>query len=147
MPESPRKRPRRKKKGRGALFAPIAFIVTCAALVFAMSVFFRVSRITVTGNSLYTQEEITNAAGIEKGDNLFFINRFTAISRIRARLPYIESVSIERALPNRVTIEVSESKAIAYVTAETGCWIVDRGCKLLTQASPDMMRSSIRAAS
>ena len=110
----------------GALFAPLAFLIICAALVFAMSVFFRVSRITVTGNALYTEEEITTAAGIEKGDNLFFINRFSAIARIRARLPYIETVSIERALPNRVTITVSESRAIAYVTAETGCWVIDR---------------------
>lgn len=144
MPDTSRKRPRRKKKARGALFAPLAFLIICATLVFAMSVFFRVSRISVTGNALYSEEEITTAAGIEKGDNLFFINRFTAIARIRARLPYIEEVTIERALPNRVTITVSESKAIAYVTAETGCWVIDRGCKLLTQATPEEMASLIR---
>ena len=39
---------------------------------------------------------------------------------------------------------MSESKAIAYVTAETGCWVIDRGCKLLTQATPEEMASLIR---
>ena len=48
----------RKRKKRNALFAPVAFLIICAALVFGLSVFFRVSTIEVEGNSLYTSEEI-----------------------------------------------------------------------------------------
>lgn len=132
MSNTPRQQPRRRKKKRGALYAPIAFIVICAALVFGMSVFFRVSRIEVSGNSMYTADEIIEAAGIEKGDNLFFINRFSAVSRIFSHLPYIEVASVTRALPNRVVIEVSESSAIAYVTVDSEYWAIDRNCKLLT---------------
>lgn len=131
MAYTQRRQPRMKKKSRGALYAPIAFVVICAALIFGMSVFFRVSRIEVDGNAMYTDEEIMDAAGIEKGDNLFFINRFAAVSRIFSHLPYIEEASVTRALPNKVIITVSESSAIAYVTVDSQCWAIDRNCKLL----------------
>ena len=135
---------RRTRKKRNALFAPLSFLIICAALVFGLSVFFRVSTIEVEGNSLYTGEEIIEASGIEQGDNLFFINRFTAISRIFAKLPYVEKAVINRSLPNRLVIVVTESQAIACVAAEDGTWAIDRGCKLLSKVSGDELRGLIR---
>lgn len=134
----------RKRKKRNALFAPVAFLIICAALVFGLSVFFRVSTIEVEGNSLYTSEEIIEASGIEQGDNLFFINRFSAISRIFSKLPYVEKAVINRSLPNRLVIVVTESQAIACVSAEDGPWAIDRGCKLLSKVSGDELRGLIR---
>jgi cell division protein FtsQ len=136
MPYTPRQKTRRKKNRRGALYAPLALIIICAAIIMGMSVFFRVSKIEVSGNSLYTEEEIIEASGIEKGDNLFFINRFSAVSHIFSHLPYIEEASVTRGLPNRVIIEVSESIATAYVTVDTQCWTIDRNCKLLSTVEP-----------
>ena len=134
----------KRKKKRSALFAPISFLIICAALAFGMSVFFRVSGIEVEGNSLYTPEEIIEASGIEEGDNLFFINRFSAISRIFSKLPYVEKAVINRTLPNKLVIVVSESHAIACVSTEDGTWAIDRGCKLLSKASGDDLRGLIR---
>ena len=134
-------KPRRK---RSALFAPLSFLIICAALVFGMSVFFRVSGIEVEGNALYTKEEIIEASGIEPGDNLFFINRFTAISRIFSKLPYVEKAVINRSLPNKLVIVVTESRAIACVAAEDGTWAIDRNCKLLSKAEGEDLRGLIR---
>jgi cell division protein FtsQ len=124
-------RPRRRKKKRNALYASLSFIVICAALTFAMSVFFRVSAIEVMGNSVYTPEEIIEASGLEKGDNLFFINRFKAISRLFSKLPYLSEATITRRLPNKLVIEIVESRAIAYVTSNGDTWLIDSECKLL----------------
>ena len=72
-------RPRRQ---RGAeyrkrfLYTPLTVLLICAALFLGMSVFFKVSKITVEGSTLYTPEEVIEASGIELGENLFFINRF-----------------------------------------------------------------------
>ena len=136
--------PIRKKKKRNVFYAPLAFIVVCAALVFGLSVFFRVSGIEVQGNSLYTAEEIVEASGIEEGDNLFFINRFSAVSRIHSKLPYVEKAVIDRSLPNKLVIVVSESKAIAYLSAEDGIWAIDRSCKLLGKVSGEELNGLIR---
>lgn len=136
-------RKRKKKKG-GALFAPVSFLIICVALVFGMSVFFRVSTIGVEGNAIYSPEEIIAASGIEKGDNLFFINQFSAISRIYAKLPYVEKAAIDRSLPNKLTIVVIESRAVAWVAAEDGYWAIDRSCKLLSKVESDALQGLIR---
>ena len=111
--------------------SPLIFLLICAALVLGMSVFFRVAKVEVVGNSIYTAEEVVEASGIGTGDNLFFINRFSAASRIFSKLPYVDKAKVTRALPNRVTITIQESSAMAYVQADDGYWVVDQNCKLL----------------
>ena len=137
-------RPARKRKKRSVLYAPICFLLVIAALVFGLSVFFRVANVEVEGNSRYTREEIVEASGIEEGDNLFFINRFAAMSRINAKLPYVESAVINMHLPNRLQIVISESVAVAYVKAEDGIWAIDRSCKLLSHVNADELDGLIR---
>lgn len=119
-------------KKRNAFFAPIAFLLVIAVLIFVVSVFFNVSSVEVDGNNFYTAAEVAEASGIQQGDNLFFINRFSAASRIFARLPYVEGISIEKQMPGSVIVHVTESEAIAYIAFEDGWWAIDRGCKLLS---------------
>ena len=111
------------------------FVVVIVAIIFVMSVFFRVSDIQVVGNSHYTDEEIIRAIDIEEGDNLFFFDRFAAISRVFAKLPYIEEVTVVRKLPNKVTIEVAESTALAYIRLGDEKWTMDHNCKVLGKAA------------
>lgn len=140
----PRPARRKKYRRRGGWYPIVSFVIIIAAVIFAMSVFFKVARITVTGNELYTEDEIIAASGIEEGDNLFFVNRSLAVSRIYAKLPYIESAGVSRGLPNRVTIEVTESQALAYITLENEQWTIDRNCKLLGKATGTEAASLIR---
>ena len=145
MPDNAQQRPRRRRKKRNPLYGPLSFIVICAAMIFGMSVFFRVSTIEVTGINRYTEQDVIEASGLEEGDNLFFINRSSATSRIFAKLPYIEKAAINRKLPAKLVIEVSESKAIAYLTDSSGgIWIIDRGCKLLEQSNTAGISGLIR---
>ena len=110
---------------------PIIFFLVIVSVIFVMSVFFRVSDIQVRGNTHYTDEEIIRAIDIEEGDNLFFFDRFAALSRVFAKLPYIDEVSVERSLPNRVIITVSESQALAYIVLGEENWTIDHNCKVL----------------
>ena len=114
---------------------PIVFAAVIVAAIFAMSVFFRVSEIVVIGNEHYTAEEIIKAVDIEDGDNLFFFDRIAAGSRVFAKLPYVEAVSVDRGLPNRVTITVTESKAMAYLSLGEENWTLDHKCKVLGKAA------------
>lgn len=124
-----------KPRRHSSISAPLMFIVVIVATIFVMSVFFRVSDIEVTGNTHYTDEEIIRAIDIEQGDNLFFFDRFAAISRVFAKLPYIEEVSVVRKLPNKVTIKVVESTALAYIKLGDERWTLDHNCKVLGKAA------------
>ncbi|MBR4057321.1 MAG: FtsQ-type POTRA domain-containing protein [Oscillospiraceae bacterium] len=133
-----------QKKRKSALFTPLAFVLVCAALAFGISVFFRVTEIEVVGMDSYTPEEIIAASGIEKGDNLFFINRGGSASRIISKLPYVDFATVHRDLPNSVTIEVQESSAIAYVAVEGELWVIDNGCKALSKTTSSQTEGLIR---
>lgn len=132
---NPPRAPRRRRKRKSALFTPLAFVLICAALIFGMSVFFRVTTIVVTGAVNYEEAEIIAASGIEPGDNLIFIDRSGAASRIRSKLPYIESVAVRRSLPSTVNIEILESRALAYLAVDGELWAIDRSCKALAKTS------------
>ncbi len=129
-----RKPSRRKKTGIGAL---LTFLVVIMAVIFVMSVFFRVTDIQVEGNEHYTDQEIIKAVVIEEGDNLFFFDRIAATSRVFAKLPYIEEVSVERQLPNKVIISVQECKALAYLQVGDEEWAIDYSCKILGKATAE----------
>ena len=122
---------------------PIMFFLVIVAVIFVMSVFFRVSDIQVRGNSHYTDEEIIRAIDIEEGDNLFFFDRFAALSRVFAKLPYIDEVTVERSLPNRVVITVTESQALAYIVLGEENWTIDHNCKVLGKANDDELKGLI----
>ena len=125
-------RPSRKAS---AISAPLLFAIVVVSVIFVMSIAFRVSDIEVIGNSHYSDQEIINAIEIEQGDNLFFFDRFAAVSRVFAKLPYIEEVAVTRHLPNHVIIEVKESQAVAYIKLGAELWTIDHNCKILGQAA------------
>lgn len=113
----------------------VVFFIVVIALIFIMSVMFRIRVIEVVGNEHYTDKEIIEAVDIEDGDNLFFFDRFAAVAQVFSKLPYIEEVSVARALPNKVTITVEESKALAYIVLGSETWTIDKNCKVLGKAA------------
>ena len=120
---------------RRAFSGPLMFVVVVVAAIFVMSVFFRVEDIRVVGNQHYTAEEIIRAVDIEEGDNLFFFDRFAAVGRAFSKLPYIEAVTVERSLPNKVVITVEETTALAYLPLGEEKWTLDHNCKVLGKAA------------
>lgn len=122
---------------------PIMFFLVVVTTIFVLSVFFRITSIQIEGNSHYTDEEIIRAIDIEEGDNLFFFDRFAALSRVFAKLPYIEEVSVERSLPNKVIITVTESQALAYIVLGDELWSIDHSCKILGKATEEEKLSMI----
>ena len=120
------------------------FLGVILLIILAMSIFFVVTDITVDGNARYTDEEIIAASGLETGENLFFIDRYEAASRIFAELPYVNDAVVARELPNRVRITITESSAMAYVAAEGKNWVLDQNCKILRSAEAGELNSLIR---
>ncbi|MDR0952071.1 MAG: FtsQ-type POTRA domain-containing protein [Oscillospiraceae bacterium] len=122
-----------KRRGSGVFVGSVSVLLILAAVVLAVSVFFRVSSIEVTGAGRYTEQEIIDASGLEIGSNLIFLNRAAAAGRITDALPYAGSVEVKRALPNKIVIEVRESGRIACVPSQTEWWLIDNNCRALEE--------------
>lgn len=130
-------RGRAKSKKRSLLTRLLSTLLICCALVLGVSVFFKVSYLRVEGETRYTPEEVAAASGISNGDNLFFVNKFTAINRIFKELPYADTVTMRRELPNVIVITISDTVALGYLRAGDSFWLVDKYCKLLENVGGD----------
>ena len=92
--------------------------------------FFQVDEIGVEGNQALTSEKAVSLSGIQSGENFFFVNTLAAEKRLRVN-PFVEQVKIRRALPNKLTIVVTERKAIGYIVTSDGYAQVDQEGRLL----------------
>ena len=122
----------------------MAIILLVVGAVMFVSLLFRVSLIQVENNTVYSDEEIIAASGLEKGVNLFFINNFTAVSSIYATMPYVEEVNLKRVMPNKVIISVNGSDAVACVAFGGDYWLINANGKLLEKIDAKAAESFIR---
>lgn len=79
---------------------------------------FNISEITVTGAKEITDSVYIAMAGIEVGQNIFGINKISAIEEI-IKEPYVESVEINSIYPNKIEIIITERKA-KYISEKNG---------------------------
>lgn len=146
MSTKQKKKKQQSRGGGGFFFSTLSFIVICAALVFGMSVFFRVSNIEVIGADNYTSSEIIEASGVKNGDNLMFVNRDAVAEKIYKRLIYIGEVKVSRKLPNTIVIDINESSTFAVVETESGLWMIDKNCRLLEECSPQEAETYLKVS-
>ena len=102
-------RRRRHHRSVAVLYKLLSVVVISGAIVAALTLFFKVETITVSGTTEYSSEEIITASGIQQGDNLFLLNKYEIYESILEKLPYVSSVSISRKLPDTLLIEVTDS--------------------------------------
>ena len=104
------------------LIQMVSVLAVASAFVLALSIFFKVETITVSGAETYSPYKIEEASGIKKGDYLFTFGRARASGQITAKLPYIKSVRIGIKLPNTVNIDVQEADVVYSIRSDDGDW-------------------------
>jgi len=123
---------RRRRRGSFAfLYQLLCFVLIGGAIIAALILFFKVETIAVDGNSRYSAQEVTDASGVQQGDNLFFMNKYDVAGRISGALPYVESVSINRGLPDTLHIHVQECRCGVVLEQEGQTWILCSSGKIV----------------
>lgn len=126
-----KRKKRRRRGGLGRLLRPLSVLLAAAAVVTALTLFFKVEYITVTGAGRYQTDEIIAASGVEPGDNLVLLDRYRVAQRIYTALPYITDVRPKQEFPNRLNIEVTETRAVAAIGGAGAYWLISGDGKLL----------------
>ena len=127
------KKRRRGRGGFGFLYKLLSVLLICTAILVAMTLFFRVDEIVVTGQRRYTEEEIREASGVEAGSNLYMLNKYDIVRAIVAKLPYIEDIRVNRKLPDTLLIEVHESGRPFALVQDGSAWLISAGGKIVEQ--------------
>lgn len=110
-------------------------VAVVLALTFGMSIFFKVQTVTVSGMDKYTPWDVMEASGIQQGDNLLTFGETRAVARIRANLPYVDSVRIGIKLPDTVNIEIKELDVLYSVRDQSNhWWLITAGGRVVEQA-------------
>ena len=127
----------RGRRGRrfGVLYKLLTLVVVCAAAVLALTLFFKVESVEVTGNSRYSAQEIQDACGVQLGDNLYLLSKPDMVQRLHQRFPYIDEVRITRSLPNTLRVQVTEFTTVYAVEQEGTVWLLTSGGKIVETAA------------
>ena len=127
---------RRRNRGRfGFLYKLLSVLLIFTALLLGCLVFFRVDQVIVTGVSRYSEAEIIQAAGVQRGDNLYGLNKNRIVNQLLSQLPYIDEIAISRRPPDTLVIDIRESSIMAGLRSGGSYWLLDSRCKVLEQGS------------
>ena len=139
-----RRRNRRRRRGSlGPLLRVLSVLLTAVAEDAALTLFFKVVQVVVSGNSRYSAEEIIEVSGVEQGDNLILMDKYHIAEKLYTELPYITEVRINRKLPDVLMVEVVETQAVAAIKGGSSTWLMDSGGKLLEVVSASMAKKYI----
>ena len=126
---------RRRRGGSGFLYKLLSVLLICGCLVAAITLFFRVDTVVITGEKRYTEAEIREVSGVKDGDNLFLLNKYQVIRNIAEALPYVEleETRVQRKLPDTLLIEIKECGDPLAWAQDGTVWLVSPGGKIVEQ--------------
>ena len=115
------------------------------ALFLACTLFFRVEEIRVSGNTIYDEWTVFEAAGIEKGDSLLTFGKGKACARIAQKLPYVKIVRIGITLPNKVNIYIEELDVVyAAQDAKDAWWLLTSSGRVVENVTASVAKENTK---
>jgi cell division protein FtsQ len=130
-----------KKTANGLLWAAVAAAVVCAGGLAAAGLYhygehswrFRVEssdNIEITGMQNVTKAQIMEVMGADIGRNIFFIPLAQQKSQLE-QIPWVESASVMRFVPNRLKVEIHERVPVAFARVGPRMALIDAGGTLM----------------
>ena len=130
-----------KKTANGLLWAAVAAGVVCVAGLGAAWLYhygehswrFRVEssdNIEVTGTQNVTKPQIMEVMGADIGRNIFFIPLAQQKAQLE-QIPWVESASVMRFVPNRLKVEIHERTPVAFARVGPRMSLIDAGGTLM----------------
>jgi len=130
-----------RKTANGLLWAAVAAGVVCVVGLAAAGLYhygehswrFRVEssdNIEVTGMHNVTKAQIMEVMGADIGRNIFFIPLAQQKAQLE-QIPWVESASVMRFVPNRLKVEIHERTPVAFARVGPRMSLIDAGGTLM----------------
>src|SRR6202521_3656795 len=134
-----------RKTASRLLWACLAAAIVCLSAVAAAGLYeygerswrFRVEssdNIEVTGMQNVTKAQIMEVMGADIGRNIFFIPLAQQKAQLE-QIPWVESASVMRFVPNRLKVEIHERTPVAFARVGPRMALIDAGGTLM-EVSP-----------
>jgi cell division protein FtsQ len=109
------KQQRKKKANRRLILLLLLFFMLIACIVYFQSPLSHVKTITISGNLVHSDKEITSSAGIKKDTNIWGVQS-KAVEEKLNELPEMKKAKVSIQFPNTVVIHIEELKRIAFIS-------------------------------
>jgi len=115
--------------------ALVCFAAYALSGYFTNSDRFSLRVVNISGIRSLTEDEVVNAAGLNTTLNTLLLDKHTIEHKVAA-LPYVESCTVRREIPNRVFIDITERQPSAIFLYENHTFEMDREGRLLRELDP-----------
>src|ERR1700722_12396932 len=130
-----------KKTASRLMWACLAVAILCVAAITSAALYeyserswrFRVEssdNIEVTGMQNVTKAQIMEVMGADIGRNIFFIPLAQQKAQLE-QIPWVESASVMRFVPNRLNVEIHERPPVAFARLGPRIELIDAGGTLM----------------
>lgn len=135
LSELRREKRKRRKTRKKILIGLMLVLMICIGLLFTP--LFNLKELEIEGNKKVKTEDIIKSSGFILSENIFKFKLNTAGETI-AKIPYINSVIIQRKLPGKIEISVTECIPMAYIQCANEMVVVDKDGKVLEKKTEDI---------
>jgi len=130
-----------KKTASRLLWVSIALAILCVGAIAATGLYhygehswrFRIESsddIAVTGMQNVTKPQIMEVMGADIGRNIFFVPLTQQKAQLE-QIPWVESASVMRFVPNRLKVEIHERTPVAFARVGPHITLIDAGGTLM----------------
>lgn len=111
------KEQRKKKANRRLISLLLLFFILIACILYFQSPLSHVQTIRVTGNDVYSDQDIIEKANLYSDTNIWKVENEEVEKKI-SQLPEIKKATVKKQFPSTILIGIEELKRIAYVSVE-----------------------------
>ncbi len=135
----------RNKKPRSFLWFLVTSLILLVGLVLIgmylayTHPYFSIDNIVVNGNKEVTDEQIIEAIGLDKNQNIFKLNASEVTKKVES-IDKISNVKTSKVLPNKLKITLSETSDLGYIAVDKGYLIIS-GDMMINRHEPTLEES------
>ncbi|UII57321.1 cell division protein FtsQ/DivIB [Cytobacillus spongiae] len=131
------KQQRRKKANRRLIFLLLVFFMLIVCVVYFQSPLSHIKQITITGNFVYTTDELVEQMELSSKTSMWKIDEELIMEKLK-ELPEIKSATVDIQFPNTLLVQVKEYRTIGYLKKETNFLPVLENGQILEQVNNEL---------
>ncbi len=129
-----RKKQQKKKLSKALAYIILGLLLISTLVTLSFTVFFKITSVSVIGETIYSESQIIEASGIKNGQNMLALNVASISKNISEKLPYIKSIQIKRKLPSKVEVVTQPNEAVFGIKTESDFILIDENFKVLERS-------------
>lgn len=115
----------------------LVVIISVLFVIVSFTVLFKVRNISVQNCEKYSQQEVIEASGIQKGSNLLILNKSKVKKNVCEKFPYVQDVEIIKKLPNSVEIHLNLEVPDFFIEYNEEYFLISKSGKVLEKSESE----------